>query len=178
MYSLLRGRDFSIKKSLPGDIPAVGFASSILTFIDFSQQLISGTFEVIKSGSTSENTHVSNVVNDLRDVTKELSNRPRGYSKHEDALQTLASECQELSEELQKLLEKLMVTAESSKWKSAKVALRSMWKKGEVAELENRLGKYRSQVLLRLVLILKYAAIKSSSGYCQVLTMTPASDNC
>jgi cell shape-determining protein MreC len=136
-------------------ITAIGFAVSILTFIDFSQQLISGTFEVIKSGSTSENAHVSVVINDLRDVTKELSNRPQGYSKHEDALNTLALECQELSEELQKLLEKLKVTAESSKWKSVKVTLRSMWKKGEVAELESRLSKYRSKILLRLVLILK-----------------------
>jgi len=144
-------------------ITTVGFASSILTFIDFSQQLISGTFEVIKLGSTSENVHVSVVIDDLRDATKELSNRPLGLSRHEYALQTLASECQELSEDLQKLLEKLMVTAESSKWKSAKIALRSTWKKEEVAELQNRLDKYRSQILLRLVLILKYAITNPSS---------------
>jgi len=137
-------------------ITAVGFASAILTFIDFSHQLISGTFEVIKSGSTSENAHVSVVINDLRHITKELSNRPPGNSKHNEALNTLASECCGLSNDIQKLLEKLKVTAESSKWKSIKITLRSMWKKGEVAELERRLDEYRSQILLHLALMLQY----------------------
>jgi hypothetical protein len=136
-------------------ITAVGFAASILTFIDFSHQVISGTWEVIKSGTTAENAHVGNVINDLHDVTKQLSDRPPGYSPHEQALSTLASECQELSGELVTLLEKLKITAGSSKWKSVKVTLHSMWKKGDVVELERRLDKYRSQILLRLVLMLK-----------------------
>jgi hypothetical protein len=148
-------------------ITAVGFAASILNFIDFSHKLISGTLEVIKSGSTSENAHVSVVINDLHAVTKELDYPPTGKSKHEDALNTLASECKGLSEELQQLLEKLKVTAKNSKWKSVKTALRSMWKKGEVAGLESRLHTYRSQILLRLVLILKYVIIKSSSVHGQ-----------
>src|SRR5207237_442993 len=112
-------------------ITAISFAASILTFIDFSQKIISGTFEVIKSGSTAENTHVSAVMNNLYHVTKELSNRPQGYSKHEDALNTLASECQDVSEELRRLLDRLKGQAGSSKWKSIKVALRSMWRKGD-----------------------------------------------
>lgn len=90
-------------------ITAVGFASSILTFIDFSYQIISGTFEVIKSGSTADNAHVSVVINDLHNVTKEFTNRPPAHSKHEDALNALALECQDVSEELRKLLEKLKV---------------------------------------------------------------------
>jgi N-terminal domain on NACHT_NTPase and P-loop NTPases len=136
-------------------VTAVGFAASILTFIDVSHQVISGTWEVIKSGTTTENAHVGNVINDLHDVTKQLSDRPPGYSQHERALNTLASECQELSGELVALLEKLKSTAGSSKWKSVKVALHSMWKKGDVEGLERRLDKYRSQILLRLVLMLK-----------------------
>lgn len=148
-------------------ITAVGFAASILNFIDFSHKLISGTLEVIKSGSTSENAHVSVVINDLHAVTKELDKCPPGNSKHDEALNTLASECKVLSEELQKLLEKLKVTAKNSKWKSIKTTLRSMWKKGEVAELEGRLDTYRSQILLRLVLILKYVIIKPSLVHAQ-----------
>jgi hypothetical protein len=136
-------------------ITAVGFAASILTFIDFSYQIVCGTYEVIKSGSTIENAHVSFVTTDLDEITKELSQRPPGYSKHEDALNTLATECQGVSDELRKLLDRVKTKVGSSKWKSIKVALHSMWKKGEIKELENRLGKYRSEVLIRLVLILK-----------------------
>jgi hypothetical protein len=135
-------------------ITAVGFASSILTFIDFSYQIVSGTYEVIKSGSTAENAHLSVITTDLDEITKELSQRPPGYSKHEEALNSLAIECQGVSGELRKLLDRVQTKAGSSKWKSIKVALHSMWKKGEIAELDSRLGKYRSQILARLVLIL------------------------
>ena len=94
-------------------ITAVSFAASILTFIDVSHRVISGTWEVIKSGTTSENAHVGIVINDLHNVTKQLSNRLPGYSQHEQALNTLASECQELSDDLVKLLEKLKIAAGS-----------------------------------------------------------------
>jgi hypothetical protein len=138
-------------------ITAIGFATSILTFVDFSYQVISGTFEVIKAGRTSDNAHVSVVIDDLHNVTKELSNRPLGSSKHDDALNELALECQQVSRDLQNLLEKLKTEIGSPVWKSVRVVLRSKWKKGHIAELDKRLARYRSQTLLRLVLILKYA---------------------
>jgi len=136
-------------------ISAVGFAASILTFIDFSYQVVSGTFEVIKSGSTVENAHLNVVINNLEDVTKHLSSRPVGSSKYEDALIALAKKCQEVAEELHKLLDKLGVDTKSFQWKSIKVALNSMWKKGEITNLEKRLEKYRSEILLQLVAILR-----------------------
>jgi hypothetical protein len=135
-------------------ITAAGFAAGILSFINFSYKVISGTSEMFKSGTTAENAHIGNVVNDLRKATEQLSIRRTGTSDNEKALNMLASECQELSDNLLKLLEKLRVTAENSKWKNAKVFLRSMWEKEKVAEMESRLTKYRSQILYRLVLIL------------------------
>ena len=136
-------------------VAAVGFATSILTFIDVSHRVISGTWEVIKSGTTAENAHVGNVISDLLHVTERLRDRPPGYSQHEQALNVLASECQALSGKLVALLRELKITAGSSKWKIVKVVLHSRWKKGDVAELERRLDEYRSQILLHLVLMLK-----------------------
>lgn len=134
---------------------AVGFAASILTFIDISHQITSGTLEVAKSGSTSENENLEVIIKDLHDITQKLSCDTLGNSQHEQALKSLASECKELSNELVKVLQKLKTTAGSSKWKSIRVVLRNMWKKGEIAELEARLDKYRSQILFRMVMILK-----------------------
>ncbi|KAH9215480.1 hypothetical protein DL95DRAFT_500507, partial [Leptodontidium sp. 2 PMI_412] len=159
-------------------ITAVGFAASILTFIDFSYQIVRGTYEVIKSGSTAENAHVSVVTADLDKFTKELSQRPPGYSKHEEALNTLATECQGVSDELRKLLDRVKTKAGSSKWKSITVALHSMWKKGEITELDNRLGKYRSEVLLRLVLILneRQVSVQVELNNFQSMSQKQASD--
>jgi hypothetical protein len=147
-------------------ITAVGFAASILTFINFGYEIVTGTLEIAKSGSTAENIHVSAVIGDLHDVVKSLSpppsnpsgnpvGKPATMSVHEKALKGLAEKCQELSNELVTLLENLSITPGSSLWKSARVTLRNMRKKGKVADLENRLDKYRSEMLVRIVLMLK-----------------------
>jgi N-terminal domain on NACHT_NTPase and P-loop NTPases len=136
-------------------ITAVGFAASILTFIDFGREIVTGTLEVIKSGSTKENTHVGVVVNDFLAVVKPLSEKLPGRSDHEKALTELAAKCKDVSQDLVDLLERLKRSSDSPKWESVRVALRSMRKKGEVRELESKLDKYRSEILLRLTFILK-----------------------
>ena len=151
-------------------ITAVGFAASILTFIDFGYEIVTGTLEIVKSGSTSENIHVSVVIGDLHEVVKSLSpppvnppstplgnlpGKPSAISVHESALKRLAEKCQELSNELVTLLKNLSAAPGSSLWVSARVALRNMRKKGKVADLEDKLDKYRSEMLVRIVLMLK-----------------------
>jgi hypothetical protein len=151
-------------------ITAVGFAASILTFIDFGYEIVTGTLEIAKSGSTSENIHVSVIIGDLHEVVKFLSPPPNNppstalgnlpgkssaLSGHETALKGLAEKCQELSKELVTLLENLSIAPGSSLWKSARVALRNMRKKGKVTDLEDKLDKYRSEMLIRIVLMLK-----------------------
>ncbi|KAK3299684.1 uncharacterized protein B0H64DRAFT_472772 [Chaetomium fimeti] len=135
-------------------ITAIGFAASIVTFIDSSHKIICATSEVLSSGSTAENAHVTAVVKDLHEATRGFGDRLPGYSKHDDALNILAAECQGICGELCRLLEKVKIQVGTSKWQSVKVALRSMRKGGEVAQLEERLGKCRSQIILRLVLLL------------------------
>lgn len=139
-------------------LSAVGFASSILTFVEFSFKVISGTFEIVRSGNTAENAHVSVVINDLHRITKNLqqsSAAPDGSTHHDDGIDSLASECLSISKELLDLLQKLKMKAGDSKWKSINVSLRSMWAKGDVAYLEKRLDKCRSQMMMRLLLSLK-----------------------
>ena len=137
-------------------ITAVGFAASILNFIDYSHKVVTGTIEVFRSGSTAKNVHISEVISDLQDAAKDLTKLPPGRSYHEKALHQLSASCQELAKELTTLLARLSTTDRHSKWTSVRVALRSMRKDGKVAELESTLDKYRSQVLLRLTQIVRY----------------------
>jgi uncharacterized protein Yka (UPF0111/DUF47 family) len=136
-------------------ITAVGFAASILNLIDYSHKVITGTIEVFKSGSTSQNVHISEIIDDLEDTAAELSKWPPGKSNHEKDLRQLSVSCQELAQRLINLLARLTTTPGKSKWMSVKVALRSMRKDGEVEELEKQLDKYRSQILLRLIQIVR-----------------------
>jgi hypothetical protein len=136
---------------------AIGFAASILTFVDFSWNLITGTYEVYKSttGTTSENAHVSTVIDDLQEVTEGLTSDVEGKNKHEKDLCKLAGHCYNLSKDLLKILEKLKVTEKNSKWESLKVKWASLRKEKEVASIEKKLDRYRSQILIRLNIMLK-----------------------
>ncbi|KAI0123648.1 hypothetical protein BJ170DRAFT_697458 [Xylariales sp. AK1849] len=59
-------------------ITAVGFAAGILNFIEFSSTLVRGTYDLYHSttGTTAENDHISKVLADLQEVSKELHFRP------------------------------------------------------------------------------------------------------
>ncbi|KAK3299763.1 uncharacterized protein B0H64DRAFT_379096 [Chaetomium fimeti] len=135
-------------------ISAVGFAASILTFIDFGHKIVTGTLEVLKSGSLTRNTDITIVLNDFHAVVKALARRPSGKSAHEIALEDLAKRCQEVAGRLSDLLGTLRTRPGGSSWEAMKLALRSMRKKGDVADLEERLTKYRSELMIHLVSIL------------------------
>jgi hypothetical protein len=136
-------------------VTAVGFAANILNFIDYSHKVVTGTVEVFKSGSMSKNIHISEIISDLNDAAEQLRKCPPSKSNHENALHQLSAPCQELAQRLINLLTRLSTTPGKSKWMSVKVVLRSMRKNGEVEELEKSLDKYRSQILLRLIQIVR-----------------------
>ena len=142
-------------------VTAVGFAASILTFIDFSWSLISGTYEVYKSttGTTSDNAHISTILEDLEAVTEGMAYDVEGKTKYEKNMCKLADECRGLSRDLAKILQKLKVVEKNSKWQSLKVKWASMRKEKTVASIETRLDRYRSQILIRLNFMLRYGTL-------------------
>ncbi|KAK3360994.1 hypothetical protein B0T24DRAFT_643303 [Lasiosphaeria ovina] len=138
---------------------AVSFAATILAFVDFSWGLAKGTYEVYQSatGQTVENVHINDVISDLRSVSEDLDGTPSGDSKHEKALRRLAAECSELSAELMALLKKLKRSEKkNSVWGSLRVKWASIRKAADVESILDRLREYRSEIMLRLSLMLKY----------------------
>ncbi len=137
-------------------VMAIGFASSILTFIDFSWSLVRGTYEISSSatGATIENTHIGNVVDDLYEVTEELKNGFKASDKHERAIARLGNHCVALSKDLQEVVVKLKAK-DDSKWESLKTKLKSMRKEKEIIAIEKRLSEYKAEILLRLSFIMR-----------------------
>jgi hypothetical protein len=138
-------------------IAAIGFAASILQFIQFSTCLVRGAYEIQHSstGTTSENAQISNVISDLQEVADGLEADFKGSNKHEKGLLKLAKQCHAVSDELMKLLGRLK-TKDDSKWESVKVKLISVRKEKEVASIEKRLSAYSTELLLRLSLMMQY----------------------
>jgi len=136
-------------------ISAIGFAASILTFVDFSWSLVHGAYQLRSSasGTTAENAHVKNVLDDLLEVTDDIDTNFKATGKHERALLRLAKNCTTVSKDLEKVLRKLQAKNDST-WESLKVTWRSMRKEKTVADIEKRLGVYREELIVRLNLIM------------------------
>lgn len=139
-------------------VSAAGFASSIITFIDFSFKLIQGSVTLYQSstGATVENAKISSIVDELKDVTDAIAHppTPQANGSHWPELRKLALECHAVSTELADMLETLKRKDDNKAWRSFECAWKSMRKSKEIAALEQRLNTYRVQLLLRTNLIL------------------------
>ena len=137
-------------------VSAIGFAASIITFIDFSSNLVRGTYEVYNSASgvTAENAHLSTILDDLQEVTEGLHSDHKFGGKHGKQLSKLARNCLDLSRDLTKILDKLRVKEKNSKWQAVKVTWASMRKEKAVASIEKRLAEYCAEIILRLNVML------------------------
>lgn len=133
----------------------VGLVSSIITFVDFSWSIVRGTYDIYcsTSGTTEQNVHIGNVIEDLREVTNQMSLDVSGQGKHEKALLELGQQCYSLSSDLADILGKLK-TKRRSGLQSLNIMFRSLMKEQEVRDIERRLGEYRGQMILRINLIL------------------------
>lgn len=145
-------------------VSAVSFAATILTFVDFSWNLVKGSYQVYQSATntTTDEARLSTILADLEKVTDTLQYNITGNSPHLEDLRQLAAGCAEVSRELSSILEKLKRKEGNKVWRSLEVTWRHMRKEKEVAAIEQRLNTYRLQLLLRLNLIFRQEIIPVS----------------
>ncbi|KAH8885834.1 hypothetical protein GQ53DRAFT_876663 [Thozetella sp. PMI_491] len=137
-------------------LSAIGLASAVISFVQFSADVVSGGKEVYNSisGQTEENIHIATVAAHLRGLSDELLTDIEGRTRHEKSLLHLARNCHALSLELLDVLESLAAKAGNPKWQSFKAGLRGAWKKDKVASLERALAAYKAELSLCLPLVL------------------------
>lgn len=141
---------------------AVGLASAILTFVDFSSKIIAGSYDIYTSasGSSDENVDLRRVTEDLQLLTQRLNPTratiiPAVQTNDDVVLAELARNCQQVAAELLAMLKTLQTQTPNSKRDSLRVALRSLRKKREVESLEKRLERYRRQIFDRTLLMMR-----------------------
>lgn len=138
-------------------VSAISFAATILSFVDFSWNLVKGSYQIYQSatGTATDNTRLSTVLDDLHKVTDTLQHNATGDSPHLEDLRQLAAGCVEVSHELSSILEKLKRKEGNKAWRSLETTWKHMRKEKEVTAIEQRLNTYRLQLLLRLNLIMR-----------------------
>ena len=144
-------------------LAALSVAANVLQVVDFSARIVSKTSELYNSahGQLVQHTDITTTTSDLHRLTLKLSesiapqNVPTVLSEDDQALHVLCKGCIDVSQELQAGLNELRVKGVPSKWKSLRKALKTIWTKEHISELQSRLASYREQLDSRILVGLK-----------------------
>lgn len=139
-------------------LSAIGLASAIVAFVDFSWNLVTGTWEVYHSldGVTAENARLEDAAHGLESLTQALKADIPVKTKAEENIQGLAKDCEAYAKELKDLLNEMKITGRKF-WlgKSLIAKLKSHRNKDKVDRLKCQLQEFRAQIQLNLTVILR-----------------------
>lgn len=139
-------------------VSAIGLASSIITFIEFSWELVAGTWEIYRSpdGSLNRNARLEDVIEDLKSLTKPLQAEVPANTGAEAKIARLARYCQEDSQTLLNLLCDLQSDVKRRTiWSSLNAKWKSILKKKEVSELVSQLQENRAEIQLHIIVMMR-----------------------
>jgi hypothetical protein len=152
---------------------AIGLAGNIITFIDFSFEIVSIAREMHSSttGATSGNKDLEFLTDKCTRLVLNLQCEKLTSLMTEDErnLNSLAIECARLSLELQEMLQDLKARKTGSKKSALQAVFRNIRKKKEKSKLEAKLEKCRRQLHLHLASTARLA-IKYTSTLDEKLT--------
>lgn len=140
-------------------LAALSLAGNVLQFIEFSSELVRDAASVYRSASG-----LPAELQDMAIITENLASHMNRLSApaikpnssvNEQALVSLAKNCQATCSELQQLVEGIRGKTPRSRGNSFLVTWKALRRKGELERLEKRLDRYRSQILSHIVSMLR-----------------------
>lgn len=147
-------------------VSALGLTSAILQIIDFSSKLISGAAEVYSSasGTIVKFEDSDRAIESLRTLTRRLDVRNTGspLSSEERSLLETKHGCEDLSRDIQAIIDSTKTRGTRSKRASVVMSWRAMRRKEKLKTLEERLGRYRAQAQEYLLATMRCSMIPES----------------
>lgn len=139
-------------------VSAIGLASSIIAFIDFSWELIAGTWEIYRSpdGVLDKHARLEDVIDDLKSLTEPLRAKVPTNTPAETKIQRLARYCQDDSQALLNLLTDLQLDVKRKTiWSSLSAKWKGILKKKEASELMAQLEENRAEIQFHVIVMIK-----------------------
>lgn len=144
-------------------VSALGVASAVFQFVDFSGSLISSTYRIHKSGSRD-----SALDKDVKTITTKLQSLNDGLRRGIDQsgkgqrsqtlvqINSLCTDCSAVADELIAVTDKLSRQGKQDLWDSFRLALRTRWSQEKVDNLQKRLDSFREQISMHLLVVIRY----------------------
>ena len=138
-------------------ITIIGAIGNVIQFLEFGHKLISNSVELYHSsnGALAETTDTEATMNHLCLLSDKL--KDSAAKTGDETLRELCKSCEAAADELLVVLDKVKVKNKHSKWESIRKALRTVWNKEEISELELRLTKFREKLNLHVTVDLRSA---------------------
>ena len=140
---------------------ALGLASNIIQFVDFGCRLFSKSRELYQSteDSVAEHIELDNIASFLSRISQTLtvSNPSPGHAPREESqVESLASTCKKIADELSHALDQLKAKGpKRKKWQCFRITLKRIWKSEQIDAMARRLDSCSSALTLSLVQILR-----------------------
>ena len=144
-------------------ISAVGLASNVLSFIDFSVKILAKTKEIHKSreGSLLEHQEIKIAAERFGQLRRSIDGSLSTLSATENlkpaeiVLQDVAKECQNMAKEFCAILDGVAAQPGQSRWKSFRQAFKAVWNKNGIELIRRRLSEQRGICIVHLLVVVR-----------------------
>jgi len=144
-------------------LSALGLASNIVQFVDFTAKLVSKGHKIYQSdnGTLIENDELEATTRKIIDLNNrvvdsfERSPHRAEFDKTDRDIKDICISCNKIAEQLLKVLETLKPGVRHSKWHSFRQALKSVWTKEKIEKLKAELDGYRKHLDTTLLVSLR-----------------------
>jgi N-terminal domain on NACHT_NTPase and P-loop NTPases len=136
----------------------IGLVGNIVQFLEFSGTLISKSAQLYQSsnGTLSEAADTETATNLLVLLNSRLE--VAAIETGDRTLEGLCASCKTAADELLAALDKVKVKEKQRRWESIRKALRTVWSREKIQELERRLQKFREQLNSHVIVDLRSAS--------------------
>jgi 6-phosphogluconate dehydrogenase len=153
-------------------ISALGIAAAAVQFIDFGSKLVSRSKEIYQSSSgfSAEHVDLTETTNKMISLSQNLESTLQNSASqtlefHESQLLEVCRQCLQISSELITAINKIRTQGGHRKWNSFEQAFKSIWSQGQLDKLRKRLDESRQQLIVHILVSLRYYRSQSCGRY-------------
>jgi hypothetical protein len=141
-------------------VAALGLAANILQMLDYGRKVLSTAWGIYDGTDQTGFTSLQTLCEDLKGSVETLQ---RPQSEPDEAIAHLAKECSVVANALLQKLQALGLSGKRGigKREALQAAFQRVWRRNEIQELEDRLNELKSQLVLRLVVSIRYGSVAS-----------------
>jgi hypothetical protein len=144
-------------------LSALSIATAVVQFLDFAGSILSSTYKIYTSspGDLGQNNDVRSITKSLIDLNTKLEAdlnypTPGRLSSQDKYISQLGRECNEIGNRLVLALERIQAQQKNGLWGSFRLALATVWSRGDIESLQQTMSNYRQQISMHILVALRY----------------------